>query len=107
MRRLVFSLVFPASCIFIAFLCSVFISGCSKKEPTSLAKRSSDASKNKTVEVKQEAYRFKVEGFNKDRKVQWRLIGESANVLEDKVNIKNQILLIANYCLYLFLTTAT
>ena len=37
MRRLVFSLVFPGSGIFIAFLCSVLISGCSKKEAESAA----------------------------------------------------------------------
>ena len=41
------------------------------------------------IHSNQEMYSFKVEGFNKDRKVEWGLEGESASIVMDKVNIKN------------------
>ena len=44
---------------------------------------------NIVPEVKHELYIFKVEGFNKDSKLQWGLEGESANLVEDKINIQN------------------
>ena len=48
-----------------------------------ISKKSSSAQPN------QEMYSFKMEGFNKDRKVEWGLEGESASIVMDKVNIKN------------------
>jgi len=39
--------------------------------------------------IRQEVYAFKVEGFSKDKKVQWGLEGESARVIADRINIKN------------------
>lgn len=39
--------------------------------------------------LKQEVYSFKIEGFTKDKKDKWILEGESANVVDDKVNITN------------------
>ncbi|MFH1594369.1 MAG: LPS export ABC transporter periplasmic protein LptC [Candidatus Omnitrophota bacterium] len=41
------------------------------------------------INVKQEVHLFKVEAFNKEAKAQWGLEGESANVVLDKINIKN------------------
>jgi LPS export ABC transporter protein LptC len=37
----------------------------------------------------QEVYTFKVEGFNKEKKVEWGLEGDSATIVDEKVNIKN------------------
>ena len=48
-----------------------------------------EADLNTVPEVKHELYIFKVEGFNKDSKLQWGLEGESANLVEDKINIQN------------------
>jgi len=40
------------------------------------------------LNINQEVYSFKVEGFNKNRKVQWGLEGKSANLVGDKINIE-------------------
>ena len=40
------------------------------------------------ISLNQEVYSFRVEGFNKAKKVEWGLEGESANIVDDKVNIK-------------------
>lgn len=41
------------------------------------------------LNVKQEVFSFTVEGFDKERNVEWGLEGESASVVLDKINIKN------------------
>ncbi len=64
--------------------------GCSKKEPASKPKKiASSTLREGSPMVRQEVYTFRVEGFSKDRKVQWGLEGESARVVEDKINITN------------------
>ena len=40
-------------------------------------------------QIKQEAYVFKIEGFDQNRKVQWKLEGKSANVTLDKIKIRD------------------
>ncbi|MGB2705727.1 MAG: LPS export ABC transporter periplasmic protein LptC [Candidatus Omnitrophota bacterium] len=77
--------------LFIAILAAVLTAnGCSKKEASSKAKKSTpDISQEESLGIKQEVYTFKVEGFNKDKKVQWGLEGESARVVFDKINITN------------------
>lgn len=42
-----------------------------------------------TSQIKQELYTFKVEGFDENRRVQWKLEGESADVAPDKINIRD------------------
>lgn len=80
-------ILFTAALIIIAGM-----SGCSEKEAVSTAGKTSGKEEKSvsqdTLELKQEVYSFRVEGFNKDRKSQWGLEGASANVLEDKINIK-------------------
>ncbi len=68
----------------------VAMSGCSKKENTyRAAKKSGTMSQKELFEMKKEVYSFRVEGFADNRKVQWGLEGESANVVLDKINITN------------------
>jgi LPS export ABC transporter protein LptC len=40
-------------------------------------------------DIRQEVYIFKVEGFDENRKVKWKLEGRSANVVADKINISD------------------
>ena len=77
--------------LFVAFLIIIFlINACSKKETGSkLEKSTGKISEEEKVKVKQEVFSFKVEGFDKDRKVQWALEGESANVAGGKININS------------------
>ncbi|MFC1576497.1 LPS export ABC transporter periplasmic protein LptC [Candidatus Omnitrophota bacterium] len=41
------------------------------------------------LDIKQEVFTFKIEGYDKDKKVKWGLEGESAKVVEDKIDIRN------------------
>ena len=66
------------------FLALFFAGGCSKREFSPKG-----SLQNQATEVKQEVYTFKIEGFNKERKIQWVLEGESARVINDKIKIKN------------------
>ena len=83
------SLKFVIYLLFVIWILGL-TSGCSKKEAASKPKKSTpNISQEKEPALKQEVYTFKVEGFNKDKKVQWGLEGESARVIADKINIKN------------------
>lgn len=46
------------------------------------------STKAEMPDIKQEVYSFRLEGFGKDKGVQWGLEGASATVIADKVNIK-------------------
>lgn len=73
---------------FVTILITVLAAnGCSKKDEPQKARET--LAGEESLALKQEVYTFKVEGFNKDKKVQWGLEGESAKVILDKVNIKN------------------
>ena len=73
--------------ILIILICAIQIVGCAKKEKDA----ETDIAKKNTIDelmgIKQEVRSFRVEGFGKDRKLQWGLEGESANVVLDKINI--------------------
>jgi len=78
--------------ILLAVILAAFMAmnGCSKKEKVSQkAKKSHAMSQNELFGIKQEVHSFKVEGFADNKKVQWGLEGESANVVLDKININN------------------
>ena len=65
---------------------------CSSKKETPVPKTKKPSGKispNELTGIKQEVYSFKVEGFGEGSKVQWHLEGESANVVHEKINIKN------------------
>ncbi len=81
----------PGRIFFIAALALILTAnGCSRENSASKTKKTvKSVQAGKTQAVKQEVYTFKVEGFNEDQKVQWGLEGESARVIEDKINIKN------------------
>lgn len=40
-------------------------------------------------ELKQELYTFRVEGFDENRKLKWILIGESADIMGEKIEVNN------------------
>ncbi|MBN1353276.1 MAG: LPS export ABC transporter periplasmic protein LptC [Candidatus Omnitrophica bacterium] len=69
------------------------ISGCSGRAERSTSEKAAEAEAEsdieKSLQIKQEVYSFKVEGFGKGKKIQWTLEGESANVISDKINIAN------------------
>ncbi|MBL7155754.1 MAG: LPS export ABC transporter periplasmic protein LptC [Candidatus Omnitrophica bacterium] len=79
------------SLIVILLLLSACLSGCSKKEVASPeAKRPSESiPAEELLQIKQEVYSFRVEGFGKDRKIEWNLEGESANVVLNEIKINN------------------
>jgi len=70
-------------------LAVIYINKCFEKQSTTKTDRSAGGSAKDVSPLKQEVYSFKVEGFNKNKKVQWNLEGESANVIHDKINIHN------------------
>ncbi len=75
--------------LFVTILAIVIaINGCSKKERVSDAS-GAQISQKAEPQIKQEVYAFKVEGFDENRKVQWELEGESANVVLDEINIRD------------------
>jgi LPS export ABC transporter protein LptC len=76
--------------ILIAILISAVISaqGCSKKDQTASLKPCGEVEEGgKDPSLKHEVYSFRVEGFGKDKKVEWGLEGASACVVADKINI--------------------
>ncbi|MBL7157133.1 MAG: LPS export ABC transporter periplasmic protein LptC [Candidatus Omnitrophica bacterium] len=77
--------------LFVAILATLIaVNGFFKREHVPVApKVENESLKESLSEIKQEVYSFKVEGFNKDKKVEWELEGESATVVFDKINIKN------------------
>lgn len=75
--------------IAIALAVAVQISGCSEKEITSKPEAPGRETSLDEIDIKQKVYSFKVEGFSKDKKVQWELEGESASIVLNKVNINN------------------
>lgn len=68
----------------------LYVAGCSDENTSESRAGDSTAAPDKNASaLKQEVYSFKVEGFNKDKKMQWNLEGESAHVVKDKINIHN------------------
>jgi len=64
--------------------------GCAKKESVPEVSRDlQNISPEALMEVNQEVYSFRLEGFNKNNEVQWGLEGGSASVVLSKVNIKD------------------
>ena len=64
----------------------IFLRGEKRERPILTPKRTAA---KRAPGIEQEVYSFKVEGFNKDRKVEWELEGESADIILDKIKIKN------------------
>ena len=56
---------------------------------SNIGKAETEAPDIGSLDIKQEVYTFRVEGFDKNKKVRWGLKGESANVVGDKININN------------------
>ena len=78
----------PVAVIAVSFL----MFACAKKNEEIVsagATSGKDMSLEDLLQIKQEVYSFRVQGFNKNKKVQWNLEGESANVVLDKININN------------------
>jgi len=75
--------------IAIAVILSIYISGCSKEEARSKPEEPKKEISLDEIDIKQKVYSFKVEGFSKDKKIQWGLEGESATIVLNKVNINN------------------
>ncbi|MCQ9207471.1 MAG: LPS export ABC transporter periplasmic protein LptC [Omnitrophica bacterium] len=74
----------------LAFLIAAQVAGCAKKESVSEARRDrQNISQEELLEVNQEVYSFRLEGFNKNNEVQWGLEGGSASVALRKVNIND------------------
>lgn len=74
----------------LAILVAAQAAGCAKKESASKVSRNrQNISPEVPMEVNQEVYSFRLEGFNKNNEVQWGLEGGSASVVREKVNIKD------------------
>lgn len=64
------------------------ISACAKKEAVPAGRKAEkNISGEKPMEIKQEVYSFRVEGFTEDKTAHWGLEGASATVVLDKINI--------------------
>jgi LPS export ABC transporter protein LptC len=75
-----------------ALMITIACSGCAQKKESETAhgkQETQDPPGTGNVNVKQEVYAFKVEGFNEERKAQWRLEGKSADVVMDEINIRD------------------
>jgi len=76
-------------------LAAFAFAGCSEKEKTALKpcgiedQSAAENKANNPISLKQEVYSFRVEGFGKNKKVEWGLEGASASVAEDKINISD------------------
>ena len=65
------------------------LTGCSKNNENTKTPNEAENREERGPRIKQEVYSFKVEGFDRGKKLQWGLEGESANVIEDLIKIKN------------------
>ena len=86
MKRLLKTVIIIA----IILLSIAYIKGQIKRDASSAPETvSGPVSKEGLLNLKQEIFSFKVEGFGKDKTVEWALEGDSANVVDEKIYIKN------------------